>query len=905
MDLEVVGRHALLFDDDAMASFVNSPEALVDWNSLSIDRYDVRHLLSGPPPPRKRRRHLPSSSVTSDDTLESDLDRERFLDLPPSPSLLYQEDGDNDEEPAASGGLYNAVSFSYGNTGESNEQKDADVESSFRPPFPVPETLLQNLPPTEKVHQIMARTALFVSKHGGQSEIVLRVKQGDNPTFGFLMPDHPLHPYFRFLVDHQELLSSNSVDEGKADGANDQASSARGGALSLLGTVYGSGEDEDGETENATEVERKESVGPGVAIDKTSTDGPEQKESSLSVNRKDDTVTKHSTPLMEKTSVIKRNQSLTTVKAGTMTALKKESDASAAEKSRASSLPPTSKVELPVVEPPSDLKRVVDKIVEFILRNGRQFEAVLVEQDVKHGRFPFLLPSNLYHPYYLEALQKAEKSKLPGKAFMSEKHDSSGRGVEKKAVSSRESDSASVGSDIPCNPDRKEKFKMVISKSKKDGQDPPSKASQPQIGVSVDAAAAAAILQAATRGIKKPNLEILSKTSLNSSGQVPTSEGGHAPSFGSFHSSQPQSSEQKPGHKGEPSVSGPVANAIAKTAAIAAASEADSSEACLTKEEKLKAERLKRAKMFAALIKSGSAPLKTEALRGLSAEPADLGGICSGVEGALGKEREGSSVALDVDPYNKTEKHEKMNSGIDQNERRSKRKYRSRSKRHEADSEQEEEQEEREEKVRDGHSSKKRSHHHSRDRRKHRKRHSSSKHRDSRHRHKHDSSTDDERSHKSDNSDSNHHHSRNRRKRDTSLDTEHHRPGCGNKHSGSSEDEHQPSEHHHRHDNSSGDEYQRSRHRHKRHRSSDDEYNPRRRSHSGREAELEEGEIYAKSDQSKLSEGNVASREASADVSRPDVVEGKASMPSATATTTTTISNDLRAKIRAMLMATL
>ncbi|KAA3462189.1 Splicing factor, suppressor of white-apricot [Gossypium australe] len=59
-------------------------------------------------------------------------------------------DGDNNEEPAAAFGLYNAVSFSYGNTGESNEQKDTDVESSFRPPFPVPETLLQNLYPKLK-----------------------------------------------------------------------------------------------------------------------------------------------------------------------------------------------------------------------------------------------------------------------------------------------------------------------------------------------------------------------------------------------------------------------------------------------------------------------------------------------------------------------------------------------------------------------------------------------------------------------------------------------------------------------------------------------------------------------------------------------------------------------------------
>ncbi|XP_039000401.1 uncharacterized protein LOC120126215 [Hibiscus syriacus] len=144
-------------------------------------------------------------------------------------------------------------------------------------------------------------------------------------------------------------------------------------------------------------------------------------------------------------------------------------------------------------------------------------------------------------------------------------------------------------------------------------------------------------------------------------------------------------------------------------------------------------------------------------------------------------------------------------------------------------------------------------------------------------------------------SDSNYHY-RHKRKRDTSLDTEHRRPGCGNRYSNSFEGEHR-----HKHDNSSGDEYRRSRHRHKHHRSSDDEYH-HQNMRLGRGAELEEGETYAKSDQSKLSEGNVASREASVDISNPDAAEGMASsMPSAF----TTISNDLRAKIRAMLMATL
>ncbi|KAK3199776.1 hypothetical protein Dsin_023191, partial [Dipteronia sinensis] len=82
MDLEVVGRHALLFDDDNNASFVNSTAALVDWNSLSIDRYDVRHLLSAPPPRVKRRHNHLSPSSRPDSPSQSELDHERYLDLP-------------------------------------------------------------------------------------------------------------------------------------------------------------------------------------------------------------------------------------------------------------------------------------------------------------------------------------------------------------------------------------------------------------------------------------------------------------------------------------------------------------------------------------------------------------------------------------------------------------------------------------------------------------------------------------------------------------------------------------------------------------------------------------------------------------------------------------------------------
>lgn len=264
-------------------------------------------------------------------------------------------------------------------------------------------------PPTEKVHQIIARTALFVSKQGGQSEIILRVKQGDNPTFGFLMPDHHLHAYFRFLVDHQELLKSDDgkslEEEKKTDNGLDQ----RGGALSLLGSLYGSGEDEDGITDGAPEVKYAKPEETVDAVSANVSQGSEQKESSGNVVATDDVVSSNILPMKEKDHVIKRNRSITTVKGGTTTVIKKEKVV-AANKSQASAvLPSTSKIELPIVEPPSDLKRVIEKIIEFILKNGREFEAVLAEQDRKFGRFLFLLPSNQYHPYYLKVLEETRE----------------------------------------------------------------------------------------------------------------------------------------------------------------------------------------------------------------------------------------------------------------------------------------------------------------------------------------------------------------------------------------------------------------------------------------------------------------------------------------------------------------
>lgn len=82
--LEVVGRHALFFDDDSTAAFINSKEALMPWNgdqNLVLDRYDVRHLLQDLSALRKRR----SSSSSSSDVDDAELDLERYRDLQDPP----------------------------------------------------------------------------------------------------------------------------------------------------------------------------------------------------------------------------------------------------------------------------------------------------------------------------------------------------------------------------------------------------------------------------------------------------------------------------------------------------------------------------------------------------------------------------------------------------------------------------------------------------------------------------------------------------------------------------------------------------------------------------------------------------------------------------------------------------
>jgi hypothetical protein len=249
------------------------------------------------------------------------------------------------------------------------------------------------------VHQIIARTALFVSKHGGQSEIVLRVKQGSNPTFGFLMPDHHLHSYFRYLVDHPQLLKdgadADEADKGYKTINSETKHTTSGGALSLLGTVYDSGEEE-GDTPLAISKSIDPENGTSTIV-RGHKELPDNEEV-----RKGQTVMGEA---VDKPILTKKNPVLT---GNSLVAAQREKANDTAVKSQNTKSVESETKEM-ILEPPSFMKRTMEKIVEFILRNGKEFEGKLIDQDRTTGRFPFLLSSNPYHSYYLKMLQETQE----------------------------------------------------------------------------------------------------------------------------------------------------------------------------------------------------------------------------------------------------------------------------------------------------------------------------------------------------------------------------------------------------------------------------------------------------------------------------------------------------------------
>ncbi|XP_074061344.1 splicing factor, suppressor of white-apricot homolog isoform X6 [Macrotis lagotis] len=146
-------------------------------------------------------------------------------------------------EALAEDGSYNAVGFTYGSDyydpsepteeEEPSKQKvekiEAENSEENEEPFIAPLGLNVpsdvELPPTAKMHAIIERTANFVCKQGAQFEIMLKAKQARNSQFDFLRFDHYLNPYYKHIQKAMKegrytVLTENKGEEKRNSGAN-------------------------------------------------------------------------------------------------------------------------------------------------------------------------------------------------------------------------------------------------------------------------------------------------------------------------------------------------------------------------------------------------------------------------------------------------------------------------------------------------------------------------------------------------------------------------------------------------------------------------------------------------------------------------------------------------------------
>ncbi|KAM9194568.1 splicing factor, suppressor of white-apricot homolog isoform 2-T2 [Dugong dugon] len=172
-------------------------------------------------------------------------DEERYLAL--HTDLLEEEARQEEEykrlsEALAEDGSYNAVGFTYGSDyydpsepteeeepSKQREKKEAENLEENEEPFVAPLGLNVppdvELPPTAKMHAIIERTANFVCKQGAQFEIMLKAKQARNSQFDFLRFDHYLNPYYKFIQKAMKegrytVLAENKNEEKKKPGVS-------------------------------------------------------------------------------------------------------------------------------------------------------------------------------------------------------------------------------------------------------------------------------------------------------------------------------------------------------------------------------------------------------------------------------------------------------------------------------------------------------------------------------------------------------------------------------------------------------------------------------------------------------------------------------------------------------------
>ncbi|CAF1166959.1 unnamed protein product [Adineta ricciae] len=395
-ELIVFGYSCKLFRDDFSAKAIDRGQSLIPWNgdeNVMIDRYDCRGHLSDltiwdSDLIRKKAGYSQDEYMNEEEKrIEDECEQERYLELHRDieKEALHQEEESKRNNTEKN--TYNQVGFNYQEPEQSTKKATEEVpqpldDDEYEPFYPSEKLQIpygMDIPESIKLNAVIEKTAGFVSKSGLQMEIVLKTKQANNPQFDFLKYDHYLNPYYRHLIimiksgKYRPNVDNNSktITQKKKSNKNgfDQSSSHdedEGGDSYLHPLLRGSGANSD------------------------SPCGPKKTDESLRIPAIP--VNIHNTAygqLIKKYEHLRPREKV--VKENDDDKMSPRSDDVSSPRSESS--PSTM-----VIPPPPDVKPIIDKLAEYVARNGKEFEqSIRTKND---PRFGFLERDHIHYNYY-------------------------------------------------------------------------------------------------------------------------------------------------------------------------------------------------------------------------------------------------------------------------------------------------------------------------------------------------------------------------------------------------------------------------------------------------------------------------------------------------------------------------
>ncbi|GFR14444.1 hypothetical protein TNCT_239541 [Trichonephila clavata] len=366
--LFVFGYSCKIFPDDDKAAHIDQGKHLIPWNcdkSLMIDRYDVRGYLHD----LKQYEPKPDEYEDPFDEEEKLCNEERYRSLRSdmSEEQLYQEEELKRLRAAlANDGAYHEIGFTYDNE-QYVEPEASKVDEPEDELYQVPEGLTvpkgMEVPYNMKIHTIIEKTAEFVSEQGGQMEIIIKMKQQANPQFAFMHLDNPLYPYYKHLVKVIKAGTYKPAPRRKISRSED--------------------EDDDGHYLHPSLMSGKQEAVPKFTVP------------NLNFRRSHDdsySVLVRNLQKQHETSSPLQDSQHNSHEGSDISSPASDDDNNELKKG-------TTTPEPYILPPPPDMQPVVDKMAEYVAKNGEDFEIIV--KSKKDTRFDFLHSWHEFYNYYI------------------------------------------------------------------------------------------------------------------------------------------------------------------------------------------------------------------------------------------------------------------------------------------------------------------------------------------------------------------------------------------------------------------------------------------------------------------------------------------------------------------------